>query len=53
MEELKRFLVIGDYAEVVYATNEIEAKEKYIKVSKVLNRVENLEKIKVEEKPFK
>lgn len=53
MEELKRFLVIGDYQEVVYATNEKEAKEKYIKVSKVLNRVENLENIKVEEKPFK
>lgn len=53
MEELKRFLVIGDYAEIVYATNETKAKEKYIAISKVLNRIENLENIKVEEKPFK
>ena len=58
MEKIKRFLVIGEgaeviYAEIVYATNETKAKEKFIKISKQLNRVENFDNIKVKEKPFK
>lgn len=53
MEELKRFFVIGKYVETIYAKDKTQAKEKYIEISKQLNRVENFDNIKVEEKPFK
>ena len=50
--KVKRFFVKGLYADVVYAEDEEQAKEKYLEMNEKLNRTEPFDEIIVEEKPI-
>lgn len=52
-KERKRFLVTGNYIDIIYARDEEEAKEIYLEMNEKLNRTEPFDEIIVKENPFK